>query len=673
MEVQKIVQHLNPRRVLLALAFALALLLLLSGCEEVRQPDYVQVVVLTGTAYERGFQHGQQLAPRIRSLYAKLLPNSLMPYLNREQGDVADVLINYKDDPDDERDSHYEVWHRDCMATCESRCSEKCGFSYLLMLESGREMEKSIPEEYLEEMRGIADGADMPYEEILILNTFLDTMLAFRSITFFIRQIQAPFIRSVEFVGADKDGRDNNGDGQKDEKNEGRIRGYEPSPHALMVELAPDTTVRLVLRDQRIPLNKNPEDILGVDPETIRIQLNETVYTAVDHPEVVQTEVLDEASGDVEVRFTPPGGFPEAAVSSLVIQAGDRSRSVARPIAAKFMRDERITFTTAGYGKPPHEVPNRGMDDGRTQPPSIGFAVRGKATRHGDVLHAHHYALLDSNTTHKHTVLFVHEPEDGEAHAVLGYSGVVWGFSGMNKKGVTVSFNNSDTLDNAMVGRVKADFIEAYLLAEGVPVGIAGREVLRRASRVQDGVDYLGGIQHTFGWNFLLADAEGDMAALEVDAGGFSSQGGSVKTYRPDPGNPDHLDAWGRPYASTSPDDLRMASHYAAKLDDVPVGSMVMIFEVAPQRGWTSFYYRSLRAFYNLGDAIETHHGSIDVASAIEILRRPELVDTRDSMTAVVFEPQKGILHVAMGGVPATDEPFVAFDLAQALGKEASR
>ena len=34
-------------------------------------------------------------------------------------------------------------------------------------------------------VKGIADGAALPYEEVLVLNSFVDSMLTLRSITFF--------------------------------------------------------------------------------------------------------------------------------------------------------------------------------------------------------------------------------------------------------------------------------------------------------------------------------------------------------------------------------------------------------------------------------------------------------------------------------------------------------
>jgi len=164
----------------LAAAFAAlaATVLCAPACREAEQPAYYEVVTLSGTPYERGFTHGLRFASRIRSLYTSLLTNSLLPYLNREQPDIEAVLTEY-----------------------QKPIYDNGQFSYQLMLQSGQNLAKFIPDEYMEEMRGIADGAALPFDQVLILNTFLDTMLGFRAITFFIRQLQSPYIQSVEFAG----------------------------------------------------------------------------------------------------------------------------------------------------------------------------------------------------------------------------------------------------------------------------------------------------------------------------------------------------------------------------------------------------------------------------------------------------------------------------------------
>ena len=617
-------------------SFSLLLMLfLMGGCsEEAHQPPYREIVELHGTPYERGFQHGQRFASKIRSLYTQLLTSSLLPWLNREQTDIASVLTEYQD-------PRYSGGR----------------FSYQVLLESGLNLMKYIPEPYLEEMRGVADGADLPFDEVLVLNTFVDTMLGMRAITLIIRALQSPHIQSIEFVGGlDTDGVDNDGDGVVDEQGEGIQQPYRAFPHASMVEVPVDAKIRMVLQD--------PE---GVDPASIRIQLDTEVY--VGGHESIETLTMGSRGDRLEVTFTPPHGLPLAGTVSVLVSAGDLTWITDPPPAhARMMRDERFVFTTKGVGKAPYEVENRGAADNRYQPPSIGFAVRNTATADGRMLVAHHFALLDSNTSHKHTVLFVHHPSEGQPHVVLGWTGIVWGFSGMNQDGLVYTANVSDTLDNPVVGEFLRDLTHARLLCSGVPMGIVGREILTGSSEVDQAMAYLKAVDKTFGWNLILADPSGKMVGAEVDSNILGEADRGFYSYTPDTSDPQNVDPWGRPWASVGPDDLRMASHFQRNTEDIDF----RLFKyplIPPQRDWTSFYFRSLRAFYILGERISSSYGRLDVPSVINILRLDDLIDHRDSMNASVYDPGNLMLYFAMGQVPATSGPFITFDVAEALGQ----
>lgn len=139
--------------------------------------------------------------------------------------------------------------------------------------------------------------------------------------------------------------------------------------------------------------------------------------------------------------------------------------------------------------------------------------------------------------------------------------------------------------------------------------------------------------------------------------------------YGPDVDDPVNLDPYDRPWASVDRDDLRIASHFRKNRKDMVDLSIMGQFQPPLQGGWSAYYFRSLRSFYQLGDEIRNRYGSFDVERAIETLRLPALVDDKDSMQASVFEPAKRIIHWAMGSVPATAGVFVPFDLAAAVAE----
>ena len=153
----------------------LLLLMSLGACAQVPPPPRYAVVHLKGSAYQRGLQHGQQLASPIRSFYTRMLTTSLVPSLGRQQADVAAFLGHYGKPP-------YDTPRE---------------FARRLLLESAKSLEVSIPDDLRAEMQGIADGSGLPYDDVLVLNTFLDTTLAARAVTLFLQQTQAPRLVSV--------------------------------------------------------------------------------------------------------------------------------------------------------------------------------------------------------------------------------------------------------------------------------------------------------------------------------------------------------------------------------------------------------------------------------------------------------------------------------------------
>jgi hypothetical protein len=112
-------------------------------------------------------------------------------------------------------------------------------FAYELLLESAKNVERSLNRATRDELRGIADGSGLTYDQVLVLNTFFDTVLAVRGVALAIRLSRAPQIKSLEFVGAASDGVDNDEDGVIDESGEGRFEPYVPQLFGLGVELSP--------------------------------------------------------------------------------------------------------------------------------------------------------------------------------------------------------------------------------------------------------------------------------------------------------------------------------------------------------------------------------------------------------------------------------------------------
>lgn len=626
------------------IALGLALAGVLASCAAEPPPRY-EILHLSGTPYARGLQHGKKLSSKIKSFYTTMLATSLLPYLNRERAGIAAYLGVYADD-----------------------AYGNGQFSLKLLRESAVELEKSIPQRFLDEMHGIADGAGVPYTDVLVLNTFFDSVLGARAITYFLQQLDAPQLKIVEVIAPAllSDAIDNDGDGQTDEEGEGRLDPYGSSATASLVGIPLDAHFRFTLQNAQ-----------GVNTKSVRVALGTELYTP-GNPALTVTAIGppgEQSQTVVQVDLVPPKSLPAAAAVSLSVQAsGLRIITETPPDHPRTLRNEQMTFGTAGLAKQTFEVANRGAQDRRSQPPSIAFALRGTATKQGTPLLAHHFSLLDAGTSHKHTVLQFHHPDSGPDFAFPGWAGIIWGLSGINDRGLSIAVNMSDTLNNPLVGRVRSALFDpdvglegARLLSSGLPVGFVGRSALEGATTAAEAAEQIKGVAQTFGWMYLVADKSGGMELIETNSNILGAEATAPTSYTPDVTLPGNTDAHGRPWASVGPDDLRMSVAFRKLADDLTLS--LVVFKLKPQRFWTSYFFSATRAFATLGDAISTNYGQFDVPRAIEVLRTPGLFDHNDSMNAAVYEPATRTLHVAMGLVPATDSPFDSYQLAAPVAK----
>ena len=581
--------------------------LTLTACGAATPPPTRQTLELSGPPYARGFQHGQTLQSEVRAFYTRMLSSSILPNLDREQATLSAVLPAYQ---------------RDVYANGQ--------FSYRLLLESARAMEAAMPAALREEMHGIADGAAVSYEQVLITNTFLDAVLSLRAVAQVANQAQAPILERVVVPGLDQDGQDNDGDGVVDNPSEAEF-AYLPLRYASRVEIPPDARFVLTLMAPH-----------GVDPSSIRITLNGHLFAS--GSSSISTRNPNGDPTRLEVGFTPPEPLVPGPVA-LRIQAGDLDVvSDPPPAHAHFMRGERLTFTVRGTGRPPWEVTNREPTMSFGHPTSFAFAQNG--------LLGHEFALLDANAAHENTVLFVHHPDNAEAFAVVGWAGMVAGLSGMNAAGLALACEPSDTLNNTMVRGLLAqadDLSVATLVSSGVGIGTFQREALEGDTTVASAISRAAATEHAYGWSCLLQDATAGARAIEVNA---------------DPGvfefGPNDQDAHALPWASAGHGDLRAASHFVANTADMPAFTVEGI-RIGPQSGWSTFFYRSLDTWSLVGDQFAALSSPLDLNSAISILQNPALVDPTDSMNAVVFDTAHHRLSAAMGAEPATASPFQEF------------
>ncbi len=588
----------------------------LGACAPATPPPTRELIDVKGSAYERGLSHGTQLRSKIHSFYTTLLTNALFPYLSREQPDIASFLPVYAG----ERFQNGQ-------------------FAYQLLLDSAHAIEKSLPRAVHEELQGVADGSGLSYDEVLVLNTFVDTVMAVRGVALAIRLTRAPQVESIEFVGVDHDGVDNDGDGVVDQPGEGTFSPWVPALAGQLVEVPTTTTIRMVLTDAD-----------GVDPASLRVSLGDSLFTQGSDG----LTITSLSATRLEVVLATP--LDAASIDTLVISAGDLAlRQQPPPVHESFMRTEELVFTTSGAGLAPRDVLRPALNDGRTRPPGFAVGVRRSATQGAAAFLATDFALLDANTSHKHTAIVRHQPDSGPAFATVGWAGMVIGLSGMNANGVAYACSPSDTLDNSVVGSVfaqVADLTTATLTAKGTPIGFAGRKVLETATDTASAVAVMKSLKHVYGWACTIEDAAGGLAAVETDSDIFNDGSGGVFPYAPE-----DRDATGHTYSSVGADDLITGSSFTKNVPDSPT-LMIAGQRLVPQRSWSGFFFRSRRVMDAVARKLTAQYGSVTADSLQTLLSDPEVVDHSDSMNEVVFDLGRREIRAAMGTEPTSDSPF---------------
>jgi len=102
-----------------------------------KESNGIFILHLKGSPYQMGYQHGRLLKDQIKILYKDYL------------------LATLKEKTKDEK--RFKVY-------------------FNFFKQKAKALEKFIPQEYKEEMKGIADGSGLAYSDVLIMHTFLDVL-----------------------------------------------------------------------------------------------------------------------------------------------------------------------------------------------------------------------------------------------------------------------------------------------------------------------------------------------------------------------------------------------------------------------------------------------------------------------------------------------------------------
>ncbi len=281
-------------------------------------------------------------------------------------------------------------------------------------------------------------------------------------------------------------------------------------------------------------------------------------------------------------------------------------------------------------------------------PACSNFAVWGKWTADGRLLHGRNLDWNISGDAQDDHVILVWRPKDGIPFMMVGWAGGIGSVSGMNARGITIGEMTLPSPD--------ATF-------DGLPLFLQMRLVLEKTDNLNDAVSFFEDCNRTTGWLFVIGDGKvPDGRALETDAK-------YCAVFKPmDPKETEATGHWGMEDAVRRTNHpigieqlLRLAKAFGHEYN-ISVESSDDVTALVPllhgQDSWQRYEWMSKE--------IERQPGAIDVREAIQILSTgPVYCDV--TLHAFVFDPSNQVAYVANAGnnppVTATDRPFTRIEL----------
>lgn len=270
------------------------------------------------------------------------------------------------------------------------------------------------------------------------------------------------------------------------------------------------------------------------------------------------------------------------------------------------------------------------------------FVATGPASVGGELIHGRNLDWWKVEIIERYPVIFVRQPADGLSWVAVGFPANVTPFTGMNAAGIVVASNEVNAPLSSEVKRAGQSHAQMV------------REVLRRASTLEEAEAFLRAQDHASAETLVISDGPGNRAAaFEMTAQSFQ-----VRT----------LSDQGILYATnhfTHPD-------MEATQQPEPPGTS----------SWNR--YERLRQLLEPGEP-ESLHGTLDPAVAVEILRdrynpsedlyeeptelNGRTLATNGTMQSVVFVPALGLMWVAIGEFPSTLLTFMGFSVPELMGE----
>jgi len=242
-----------------------------------------------------------------------------------------------------------------------------------------------------------------------------------------------------------------------------------------------------------------------------------------------------------------------------------------------------------------------------------GFVVFGNATRDG---HLYHGRSFDSSFSlppdEPVGLITVYAPENGNAFVNVGYFGLIGVYSGMNKKGITVTDKVSSSSDKTL---------------DGMPNPLRVRKVLQYSNNLTEAIDIICQSDRTTGYNILLGDGKNlNACAIEI------SDNYCKVFWAGDPAEDI------APHYSI-PNAVRRTNHYV----DTDLAATQRSLYDPTTVAWNWSWNR----YEKLSQLIEGNYGNIDAEMSIEFLKTYPVAGWHTNLQSVVFDSTDLELWVA--------------------------
>jgi len=230
-----------------------------------------------------------------------------------------------------------------------------------------------------------------------------------------------------------------------------------------------------------------------------------------------------------------------------------------------------------------------------------GFAVKGKASLNGQILHARVLDYMSDIGIQDYAVVMLLMPDGLNAWVNVSYAGFVGSVTAMNAKGLSIG----EIGGPAEVG----DW-------DGMPMNFLIREIMEKADNVEQALAILKASKRTCNYYYVLADKSGDLASVSATS--------------------DKLLV------------LRPGEQCPGVLPNVPEDSVLI---------------SAMSRAKPLSERLTKLYGKIDVKAMMEICKRPVAMES--NLQDAIFAPATLELWVADAGrgTLACDNPYARFNL----------